>query len=39
MKKGLSIGVFVVSLVLTALSLTAMILGACGMGARDRNEI
>lgn len=39
MKKGLSIGVFVLGLVLTGLSLASMILGACGMGARDRNEI
>ena len=38
MNKGLSIGVFILGLLMTGLSLTVMILGACGMGARDRNE-
>lgn len=38
MKKGLSIGVFIIGLLMTGLSLATMILGACGMGARDRSE-
>ncbi|GEM_PF-4366604 len=38
MNKGLSISVFILGLLMTGLSLTVMILGACGMGARDRNE-
>lgn len=32
MKKGLSIGVFVLGLLMTCVSVTTMILGAVGMG-------
>lgn len=35
MKKGLSIGVFILGIVMTGLSITTLILGACGMGARS----
>ncbi len=35
MKKGLSIGVFVLGILLTGVSITVMILGACGMGSKD----
>lgn len=39
MKKGLSISVFVVGLLLTGLSLTTVVLGACGMGTPDSKKI
>lgn len=35
MKKGLSISVFVLGILLTGVSITVMILGACGMGSKD----
>ena len=35
MKKGLSIGVFVLGILLTGVSITVMIMGACGMGSKD----
>ena len=35
MKKGLSIGVFVLGILMTGLSITTLILGACGMVAHD----
>ena len=33
MKKGLSVTVFILGIVLTCLSIGTLILGACGMGA------
>lgn len=38
MKKGLSVSVFVLGLLMTGVSLAVMVLGACGMGARNREE-
>lgn len=35
MKKALSIGVFVLGLLMTGISVTVMILGACGMKGND----
>lgn len=35
MKKGLSVGVFILGVLLTGISLTTMILGAVGMGKAD----
>ena len=35
MKKGLAVAVFVLSLITAGLSITTLVLGACGMGSHD----
>lgn len=35
MSKGLSIGVFILGILMTGISITVLILGACGMGSRE----